>query len=135
MSFPLLTVVSIIVGVAAVVVTLVGPLYYIVLDMSGDDAAAEEERGTLGETQDSIKKDISDLREELQVSHDDLRDEVQELRTDVHENALRAEQNQKHIHQLLVGDHNGDEGEMGNPHHKAEYCPLPEECPWHEATE
>jgi hypothetical protein len=131
MSFPLFQILAVIVGVAGVTVTLVGPLYYLVLDLREEIGGAEEARDNLAQSQSGVESSVSTLREEMQQSHKDVQEDIQALRQDVHENALRAEQNQRHIHQLLVGDHNGDDGEMGNPHHRAEHCPLPDECPWH----
>lgn len=115
------TILSLIVGVAGTVMAMVAPLYYLVLDMRRDDGVANVERESMVEEQQGIREDL-----------DELVGEVREMRTQVESNAQRAERNQKHIHQVLVGEHNSHDRDMGNPHYRAEHCPLDEECPWHD---
>lgn len=121
MASPFGPALSVILGVAAIMIPLVAPMYYLVLDMRGDRSTAESERGHIEEEQ----SDISDTLESLQS-------EVQDLHEDVQRNHLRSEQNQRHIHQLLVGKIDDDDNEIGNPHYQADHCPLPDECPYHD---
>jgi len=115
-------VLSVVVGVAGVVVTLVAPLYYLVLDIRESDAASDQRRENIADNQDELDSDIEQMM-----------GEVRQLRVDVNENSLRAETNQRHLHQLLVAGSDGEAPSADEPHHSAEECPLPDECPWHGA--
>jgi len=108
-------------GYLAITAALVAPLYVLVLRRLNDTSSAESERANLDE-------DLVELTENVE----EMRSEVRDIHAEVSRNANRSERNQRHIHQILLGEHNGDDDEMGNPHYRAEYCPLPEECPWHE---
>lgn len=123
--------ITIIISVAGVVVSLVGPLYYLVLDMRKNAGAASASRDHLSASQDDLAAELAAIREEVEANNDELTDEVQEMRREVRENAIRSDRNQQHLHQLLVGKQNGDDDDIGNPHYMAEYCPLPEQCTWH----
>lgn len=123
---------TLIVGVAGVVATLVAPLYYLVLDMRSNGAEAAAEREAISDAQDSAETDIDKLAQEMRESHRELHEEVSQIRAVVETNANRSEMNQKHIHQILVGEHNmgEDEDDIANPHYTADHCPLPDECPF-----
>jgi hypothetical protein len=109
---------TIILGVAA----LVAPLYILVLRMRRQDGVDTEQLSQ-----------IASAQEELLNSMQEVERDVLELRNDVEQNMVRSEKNQRHIHQILVGDYNAEGDEIGNPHHRAEHCPLPEDCPFHAA--
>lgn len=124
-------VLTVIVGVAGVVATLVGPLYYLVLSMRRSDGNAEAERENLAGKQDDLSTEMGELEGSIQDLRQDLNDDMGELKEQVSRNAIRSEQNQRHIHQLLVGRESERDEDIGNPHHTAENCPLPDECPFH----
>lgn len=109
---------TIILGVAA----LVAPLYMLVLRMRRQDGIDTESLSQIAEAQ-----------KELVSSMEEVEKDVLELRNDVEQNMVRSEKNQRHIHQILVGDYNSDGEDIGNPHHRAEHCPLRDECPFHAA--
>lgn len=122
MAIPTADLVSIVLATVVGVGALVAPLYIMVLRMYGGGEAATEERGDLDDTQQQIQVELAEISSELE-----------ELRTEVRMNGQLSETNQKHIHQLLLGKIKGDDTDIGNPHHRAEHCPLPSECPWHDA--
>lgn len=109
-----------IVGVAS----LIAPLYVMVLRGYGDDEVAETERDQLGETQKTISEELKGIRGELT-----------EIKSEVRMNAQRSEQNQKHLHQLLLGKIDDDDNDIGNPHYKSQHCPIPGPCPWCDGDE
>lgn len=119
MALSTVEVLTIVGAYAAVSVAIVGPLYVLVLRRLGDEEAAEVKRAGIEDDIEQVQTDVSDIK-----------DRVEEMHYEVQLNADRSERNQRHIHQILLGEHNGDDDEMGNPHYKAEYCPLPGECPW-----
>jgi len=127
--------ITIIISVAGVVVSLVGPLYYLVLDMRKNAGAASASRDHLSSSQDDLAEELAAIREEVQANNDELTGEVHEMRQEVRENAIRSDRNQQHLHQLLVGEQNSDDDDIGNPHYRTEYCPLPEQCTWHAALD
>lgn len=115
------TILTLLVGVAGVVGAFVAPLYLLVLRMYGRDESAAATRERLDESQSGLEGDITDIKET-----------VHGIESQVEQNAERSQQNQEHIHQLLVGSVNGnDDVEIGNPHYQPEHCPLGDECPWH----
>lgn len=130
MQASLTTILTIIGGFAAIVAALVAPLYIMLLRMRGSDAEAVVERGNLSETQSGFEQELEALRGGVRTSHEELQEDLAELRADLRATAERSERNQRHIHQLLLGEHNGEDDDIGNPHHRAEYCPLPDECPF-----
>ncbi|PSQ70916.1 MAG: hypothetical protein BRD38_04055 [Bacteroidetes bacterium QH_9_67_14] len=112
--------VEILLGVAGIIITLVGPLYYLVLDIREDLGSAETERETLSDNNDTLGQEVHSMREEMQ----DMREEVKEI-------GVRAEYNQKHIHDLIIGHDEEDGGPLtSSPHHPTE-CPYGDGCPWH----
>lgn len=113
------SILTIILGVAAITAALVAPLYILVLRMYGDDEAATQERETLSASQSDIEEALTEIDEKLD-----------NIESTVEVNAHRSEQNQKHIHQLLVGKIDDDDNDIGNPHYQAQHCPLGEECTW-----
>lgn len=113
-------VLSVVVGVAGVVITLVAPLYYLVLDLRTDGAAKDVRRSNLSDSQDDIQDDIEEIH-----------DELQEVREAVSRNSHRTETNQQHLHQLIVdGSAPPPDADTAPGHSEAE-CPLPDQCPWH----
>lgn len=125
------TVLTIVATVAGVVATLVAPMYYLVLDMRRSGGEAEVKRETLADSQDDLEDDLESLEESIEDARQDIRGDMTDIKQQVAQNAVRSEQNQRHIHQLIVGRESEREDEIGNPHHTAENCPLPEECPFH----
>lgn len=130
---------QILLGVAGITITFVAPLYILVLRVRADSGAAEIERSALDDAQQEISRDVMTLREEMRDSHSELGDELAQLHLDVRENAQRSERNQRHLHQLLLGQTNSpyteDDGDgppedFANPHHFARHCPIPDECPF-----
>lgn len=115
------TILTIIAGVAGVTGALVAPLYVLVLRMRHSNGQADQRRESLSEEQGEIAEELDEISEKLET-----------IRVDVEENALRSEQNQRHIHQLLVGEHNSHDRDIGNPHYTPKHCPLEDSCPWHD---
>jgi len=117
----MLTVLTIVFTVILGVGALVAPLYMLVLRMRNQDGVDSEQLSQIAESQEEIAKSVSEMGDELVT-----------IRHDVETNMARSEKNQRHIHQILVGDYNAeDDNEIGNPHHTAEHCPLPHECSFH----
>jgi nitrogen fixation/metabolism regulation signal transduction histidine kinase len=115
------TILAIVVPTIIGIIGAIAPLYYMVLRLYGDRGTAAMEREGLDAEQTTINEKL-----------DRIESNISSLDADVRMNAQAAERNQKHIHQLLVGRMNADEDDdIGNPHYKSEYCPLPEECPYH----
>jgi peptidoglycan hydrolase CwlO-like protein len=120
MSLTTSGILTIIAATAGITTALVAPLYVLIIRYQGERSSTETEVTHLTQDQDSIEASLADIEDKL-VS----------LQQDVQANGDQATVNQQHIHELLLGKIDADDAEIGNPHYKAEYCPIPEQCTFH----
>jgi peptidoglycan hydrolase CwlO-like protein len=121
MSLSTSALLTIVAATTGITTALVAPLYVLIIRYQGQRSSTDTEVSHLTKDQDSIEKSLSDIEEQL-VS----------LQQDVQANGDQVTVNQQHIHELLLGKIDADDAEIGNPHYKAEYCPIPEQCTFHD---
>lgn len=121
MASQLLTILSIIVGVAAITAAMVGPLYLLTIRMLRDMGEADKERTAILERQEKLGETVESTSKD-----------VHEIRNTVEAHAIRNENLAEHLHELLVGEREPGEYDNGDIPHGIEDCPFPETCPWHE---
>jgi nitrogen fixation/metabolism regulation signal transduction histidine kinase len=121
---------TIIVAVAGIFATFVTPLYYMMMQVREGRAMADTERETINATQATLSEQLDEVEANLNERLDGMSEELRAARRDIEENTQRSEQNQRHLHQLVLGKIEDDDAEIGNPHFQAEHCPIPDECPY-----
>jgi peptidoglycan hydrolase CwlO-like protein len=120
MSLTTSGILTIIAATAGITTALVAPLYVLIIRYQGERSSTDTEVTHLTQDQDSIEESLADIEDKLVT-----------LQQDVQANGDQVTVNQQHIHELLLGKIDADETEIGNPHYKAEYCPIPEQCTFH----
>lgn len=121
MSLSTSALLTIVAATTGITTALVAPLYVLIIRYQGQRSSTDTEVSHLTKDQDSIEESLSDIEEQL-VS----------LQQDVQANGDQVTVNQQHIHELLLGKIESDDAEIGNPHYKAEHCPIPEQCTFHD---
>jgi peptidoglycan hydrolase CwlO-like protein len=121
MSLSTASLLTIIGASAAITTALVAPLYLLLLRYQSERTSTDTEVTHLTKDQDSIEESLGEIERQLT-----------ELQHNVESNGEQVTVNQQHIHQLLLGKIDAEDVEIGNPHYEAEYCPIPEQCTFHD---
>lgn len=103
--------------------TLVAPLYYLVLDLREEKGKADAKRENYEEEQDAREEQLSEMQTD-----------IHEIREQLNEVAIRSEYNQKHLHDLLLEHDDEEDGPLTTGKGNGHDCPLGDACPWHGAT-
>ena len=119
MSLTTASLLTIIAATAGIVAAMVAPLYILLLRQQGKQSGTDAAVKYLDDDQDSLEERLNSIDAQLS-----------KVATDVELNGQQITVNQQHIHELLVGRINAEDVEIGNPHYKAEYCPLSGHCPF-----